>query len=47
MTTPGELAALIRTDVPPELADDLTTAIEQAENPADDGETNEGGSTSA
>ena len=42
LTSPGELTALIKTDVPPELADDLTTAIEQATNPADDRETDEG-----
>ena len=30
LTSPGDLAALISTDVSPELADDLTAAIEQA-----------------
>ena len=45
LTSPGDLAALISTDVPPELADDLTAAIDQAADPADDGETDEGDST--
>ena len=47
LISPGDLAALIRADVPPELADDLTTAIEQAPDPADNGETDEGDNTSA
>jgi tetratricopeptide (TPR) repeat protein len=42
LISPGDLVALISTDVPPELADDLTAAIEQATDPANDGETDEG-----
>ena len=43
LTSPGDLATLISTDVPPELTDDLTAAIEQATDPADNGETGETG----
>lgn len=40
---PGELSALIRTDVPPELANELATAIEQATDHGDSSETPEDG----
>jgi hypothetical protein len=36
LITPGDHAALIKAEVPPELADDLSTAISQATDPADD-----------
>ena len=33
LTSPGDLAALISTDVPAELADDLTAAIQDPQTP--------------
>jgi tetratricopeptide (TPR) repeat protein len=47
LASPDELTALIEADVPPELASDLTAAISQATDPADEGETDRSESTSA